>query len=141
MFYKNIVLCLSPFFYKAFYETTEDGISRFMGVTFFNIVHTAWPILLIAFYDFDIDPSHSERYPRLYHSGPAKKRFNVRVFLFWVLLSFTHSFVIFIFAWYGSGGCSTAACQSGQTTYMGGHLTTLLVTTAVTIKVASEFAR
>jgi hypothetical protein len=58
-----------------------------------------------------------------------------------VLLSFTHSFVIFIFAWYGSGGCSTAACQSGQTTYMGGHLTTLLVTTAVTIKVASEFAR
>ena len=143
MFYKNIVLCLAPFFYKAYYQTTEDGISRFIGVTFYNTVHTAWPILLIAFYDFDVSPTNSERYPRLYHSGPAKSRFNVRVFLFWVLLSFVHSFIIFVFAWYGSGGCDAAGsvCTVGQTTFMGGNLTTLLLTIAVTVKVCSEFAR
>jgi magnesium-transporting ATPase (P-type) len=143
MFYKNIVLCLAPFFYKASYGTTEDGISRFIGVTFYNTVHTAWPILLVAFYDFDITAKHSERYPRLYHSGPAKSRFNTRVFLFWVFLSFVHSFVIFLFAWYGSGGCDELGqvCTQGTTTFMGGHLTTLLLTIAVTVKVCSEFAR
>jgi len=144
MFYKNILLCLAPFFYKCFYMTTEDGISRFMGVTFYNTIHTFWPILLIAFYDFDITPINSERYPRLYHAGPAKTRFNVRVFLFWVALSFVHSFCVFVLSWYAGGqGCDSLheVCQVDQTTFMGGHLTTLLVTLAVHTKVCSEYAR
>lgn len=128
---------------KYSYSTTEDGISRFIGVTFYNTVHTAWPVLLLAFYDFDITTKHSERYPRLYHSGPAKSRFNVRVFLFWVFLSFIHSFVIFLFSWYGSGGCDSngEVCQLGTTTFVGGNLTTLFLTIAVSVKVISEFAR
>jgi phospholipid-translocating P-type ATPase (flippase) len=155
MFYKNIVLCLAPYFYKAAYQTAEDGISRWIGVSFYNVIHTAWPILLVAFYDFDISPDNAERFPRLYHSGPAKRRFNVRVFLFWTFLAFLHSILIFAFAYYGSGsGCiswnlrdapggddGNQVCQVGQTTYLGGHITTLLLCTVVTVKIASEFAR
>ena len=155
MFYKNIVLCLAPYFYKAVYMTTEDGISRWIGVSFYNVIHTAWPILLVAFYDFDISPENAERYPRLYHSGPAKRRFNVRVFLSWTFLAFLHSIIIFAFTYYGSGsGCiqwnyddapgppdGNEFCQVGQTTYLGGHITTFLLCTVVTVKIASEFAR
>ena len=153
MFYKNIVLCLAPYFYKAAYQTAEDGISRWIGVSFYNVIHTAWPILLVAFYDFDISPEHAERYPRLYHSGPAKRRFNVKVFLFWTFLAFVHSFIIFAFSYYGSGsGCieweeqdvssgPNTFCQVGPTTYLSGHITTLMICTVVTVKISSEFAR
>ena len=80
MFYKNVLLCIVPFLYKILNGTTEDGINRWVGVSFFNVFQTGMPIFFLACYDRMCNDDSAILFPRLYKPGPAKEYFNSTVF-------------------------------------------------------------
>lgn len=114
MFYKNVILCLVPWFYFLWVEfsSTEGGSLMIVGRTPFNVAYTGFPILLLGVYDRDVSQWMAQRYPRLYRSGHKGELFNSKVILVWIGYAVYHSFVAFYASFY-------MAPEGGHTSTMG----------------------
>jgi len=93
-FYKNallasLLICYSP---TAFFS----GVPLFdqWCLSSYNFICT-FPILLLGFFDRDLNREYVKKNPHLYAAGPANESLCLRVTLRWVMLVFLHAFLIF----------------------------------------------
>jgi phospholipid-translocating P-type ATPase (flippase) len=102
MFYKNIVLCMVPWFYFLYngFSSTEGGSSILLGRTIFNVTYTGLPIVLIGTYDRDLSQYMSQKYSRLYRDGPKGVLFNAPRLLQWLCMALYHSILIVLVCLY-----------------------------------------
>jgi len=102
MFYKNVTLCLVPWFYFLYhgFSSTEGGASILLGRSIFNIFYTGLPIIFIGTYDRDISSYMALKYTRLYRSGPNGLLFNMNILLTWLFISIVESILVLIVCLY-----------------------------------------
>ena len=134
MFYKNVLLCLVPYIYKIVNNTTEDGIMRWIGVSFFNITQTGMPIFFLACYDRMCNDTSALSFPRLYKPGPAKEYFNSKVFLRWLSEAMVHGALCYFIA-------VNCFAKTDMTTEVNGMIMAWFLATACNIRVGFEYVR
>ena len=134
MFYKNVLLCIVPFLYKIINGTTEDGVNRWVGVSFFNVFQTGMPVFYLACYDRMCNDDSAILFPRLYKPGPAKEHFNSMVFLRWITESMVHGMVCFVIALH----CFPL---SDVLTNVNGMLMAWFLATVCNVRVGFEYVR
>ena len=126
-FYKNIVLYMTQFWYS--FSNSFSGNLSMEGWTlsFFNILFTLAPPLILGVFDQHISARLLDQYPQLY----GQTFFSKRLFLGWTINAFYHSFLCYLFvtvAFWGS-----VALPGGYNSYQWIWGTTLFVTVLVTV--------
>lgn len=94
-FWKNILMVLPQFWY-ALLAGNFSGMSLYEKFLFqfVNLVFTAYPIILYAILDAEVEPSVLLLHPKLYKPGPRKLHFNLHLFVFWMAKGLLHSFFV-----------------------------------------------
>jgi hypothetical protein len=77
MFYKNILMSLGQFWFNFNNGFSGQKYYTEGTIQLFNLVYSAFPILLLGIYDKDIEPEFLYRYPQLYKSVSGERFFNV----------------------------------------------------------------
>ena len=100
-FYKNIVFTM-PQMYFAFING-YSGLTIFDDwyLTFYNMFFTAFPLMIKALFEYDINPHpkvdgevYNKYMPRLYNT---EKIFTVRAFVYWSIQGLYHSLLVYLF--------------------------------------------
>ncbi|OQR84178.1 P-type ATPase (P-ATPase) Superfamily [Achlya hypogyna] len=95
-FMKNIALSLSNFFYAP--AAKYSGLLTYPGICFtmYNALFTTVPIVFIAMYNQDVNPSVLMQYPTLYRNGLESRSFNWTSFLGWCCLGLWHAYLVYV---------------------------------------------
>lgn len=94
-FWKNIVMVFPQFWYALLcFNFSGLGIYEKYLFQFVNLVFTAYPIVLFAILDIEVEPSILLIHPKFYKAGPRKLHFNLHLFVFWMVRGLLHSFFI-----------------------------------------------
>ncbi|OQS03993.1 P-type ATPase (P-ATPase) Superfamily [Thraustotheca clavata] len=95
-FMKNIALSLSSFFYAP--AAKYSGILPYPGISFtmYNALFTTVPIVFIAMYNQDVNPSVLMQYPTLYRNGLEGRSFNWTSFFGWCCLGLWHAYLVYV---------------------------------------------
>lgn len=94
MFYKNIAMSLTMFWFNFFCAFSGEKMYTEAAIQFFNLFYTSIPILLYATYDKDVSPEACMKYPQLYIAGINNQYFNVSIVFFILLLYLLLLFVV-----------------------------------------------
>ena len=80
IFYKNIVMSITQFWFA--FNTGFSGQKFYFegGIQMYNILYTCFPIMLLGIFDTDVDQKYLLKYPQLYNNGIRDAFFNSRVF-------------------------------------------------------------
>ncbi|TMW59040.1 hypothetical protein Poli38472_007185 [Pythium oligandrum] len=101
MFYKNIVMVLSQYFYMFFTGSSGQKFYSELGFQLYNVAYTSLPIIVLGVFDYDVPWSVGQKFPELYRVGPRMELFNNRTFVKWIASAVYESFVISFFVLYG----------------------------------------
>jgi phospholipid-transporting ATPase len=125
-FWKNILMVLPQFWY-ALLTFNFSGMSIYEKYLFqfVNLVFTAYPIILYAILDIEIEPSILLVHPKFYRAGLRKLYFNLHLFIFWMFKGLLHSFFIMLIVLISDlevdqSGRNTGFFSSGMTTFIYG---------------------
>lgn len=77
MFYKNILMSMGQFWFNFNNGFSGQKYYTEGAIQLFNLIYSAFPILLIGIYDMDIDVKKLYKYPQLYRAVASHKFFNV----------------------------------------------------------------
>jgi len=110
-FYKNSLLVGTMMMYSE--RCLHSGTSLYdtWVVSVFNFVGASMPVVMMAVFDRDIPKDYVLRNSQVYQCGPNNEFLSFRVLLRWVVLTFIHSVVIYLFsapALYLGGGVTSA---------------------------------
>jgi phospholipid-transporting ATPase len=99
-FYKNVTVTMTAIWF-AFYNGFSgqlffDAISGAL----YNMVFTAFPVMMAAIFNRDLSKKSMLSYPELYRSGPRNEHFNIPLLLAYIGEGFVHSLIVFFFAAY-----------------------------------------
>ncbi|KAL1411420.1 aminophospholipid translocase [Vanrija albida] len=97
-FYKNITFALCLFWYS--WVNDFSGQISFEGwtMTFYNVVFTILPPLVIGIFDQFVSARMLDRYPQLYQLGQNNYFFTPVTFFYWVGNAIYHSVLLFAFS-------------------------------------------
>lgn len=138
-FYKNIVLYLTQFWFVIYNGFSGTSIHDKWTVAAFNVIFTAFPIMVLAVYDRDISDDIVEEFPELYKQGHGEVFFNTWNFFGWVANSIYHSAVCFFIPIYCLSGIAFSNGQDIDLLSYGICIYTCVVTT-VTFKCVLEMS-
>lgn len=113
MFYKNITLITPIFFYGYLSLFSGQRILLEILVALYNVCFTGLSIIVVGSIDQDLDKNLSTRYPHIYQLGQKNFYLNAKVFLGWLINSFTHAFIIFIIVTFGLSDRYTLPSSNG----------------------------
>ena len=68
-FYKNILFGLTLFYFNAFAFFSGQTVYNAWSMTFYNVIFTVFPVLVIGTFDQDVSPAKALLFPRLYEAG------------------------------------------------------------------------
>lgn len=97
-FYKNIALYMTQFYFVFINFFSGQSIAESWTLTFYNVLFTVMPPLVLGVFDQFISARLLDRYPQLYKLGQEKRFFNLTIFWGWILNGFYHSGIIFLCA-------------------------------------------
>jgi len=85
VFYKNILMALPMFWYG--WANGFGGVKPYpeTGIQLFNLMYTAFPIVLVGISDQDISAELAQKHPMLYFVGIHDTFFTDKIFWTWVL--------------------------------------------------------
>jgi len=69
-------------------------------LTFYNMIFTAFPILLYGMWDKDVSEEFLLKFPKLYNRSQRNKEFNIKNLLIWLLSAIAHATIIFFLSIY-----------------------------------------
>ncbi|CAK9438939.1 uncharacterized protein LODBEIA_P31630 [Lodderomyces beijingensis] len=95
-FYKNITLYMTQFWFVFANGFSGQSIAESWTLTFYNVLFTVLPPLVLGIFDQFVSARLLDRYPQLYQLGQQRKFFNVAIFWGWIINGFYHSAVIFL---------------------------------------------
>lgn len=81
MFYKNILMSMGQFWFNFNNGFSGQKYYTEGAIQLFNLIYSAFPILLLGIYDKDINPELLYRYPQLYQAVVNYEFFNVSIVL------------------------------------------------------------
>jgi phospholipid-transporting ATPase len=85
MFYKNIMMSMGQFWFNFNNGFSGQKYYTEVAIQLFNLIYSAFPILLLGIYDKDLDPEYLYKYPQLYKAVVQYEFFNVSYFTVTVL--------------------------------------------------------
>ncbi|PWN51558.1 putative P-type ATPase [Violaceomyces palustris] len=126
-FYKNIALYMTLFWYS--FQSSFSGQVAFESWTlsFYNVIFTVLPPLVIGIFDQFISARMLDRYPQLY----GQVHFNKRRFWGWTANAFYHSLLCYMFV--TAAFWASPQLSGGYTSYSWIWGTTLFVSVLVTV--------
>ncbi|XP_062516349.1 phospholipid-transporting ATPase ID-like isoform X2 [Corticium candelabrum] len=98
-FYKNFAFSFAQFFYAWFCGFTAQTVYDAWFITFYNVIFTSLPVLVLGILDQDVDEATCLRYPKLYVPGQQNRLFNVKVFLLSLFNAIVVSTFLYFFAY------------------------------------------
>ena len=83
------------FFQQALYDSVY--------LTLYNICFTSLPILIYSLLEQHIDPHLLQNKPTLYRDISKNRLLNIKTFLYWTILGFSHVFILFFWILFSNG--------------------------------------
>jgi len=89
----------------------------------YNVVFTAYPIIMWGFFEKDVNENTSLIFPQIYKPGQTNEFLNYMVFAYWTLEALWHAFITFFFSYYfiamheDSTGRQLSLWDAGNATY------------------------
>ncbi|SCV04301.1 LANO_0G09362g1_1 [Lachancea nothofagi CBS 11611] len=98
-FYKEVLFYITQMIFQR--QTLFSGTSLYepWSLSMFNTLFTSLPVLCIGMFEKDLKPMTLLAIPELYSSGRLSEGFNLRIFLFWMLIAAVNSLVITFLNW------------------------------------------
>ncbi|KAF8496459.1 calcium transporting ATPase [Russula emetica] len=97
-FYKNIVLYMTQFWFSFFNNFSGQIAYESWTLSFYNVLFTLLPPLVIGVFDQFVSARILDRYPQLYMLGQSNAFFTKTAFWLWVGNALYHSIVAFGFS-------------------------------------------
>jgi phospholipid-transporting ATPase len=97
-FYKNIVLYMTQFWFSFFNNFSGQIVYESWTLSFYNVLFTLLPPLVIGVFDQFVSARILDRYPQLYMLGQRNAFFTKTAFWLWVGNALYHSIVTFGFS-------------------------------------------
>ncbi|KAG8926722.1 hypothetical protein FRC02_008714 [Tulasnella sp. 418] len=97
-FYKNIVLYMTQFWYSFFNNFSGQIAYESWTLSFYNVIFTILPPLVIGIFDQFVSARILDRYPQLYTLGQKNEFFTPWAFWMWIFNAFYHSLLLFGFS-------------------------------------------
>ncbi|OJA14910.1 hypothetical protein AZE42_09450 [Rhizopogon vesiculosus] len=97
-FYKNITLYMTQFWYSFFNNFSGQIAYESWTISFYNVIFTVLPPLVIGVFDQFVSARILDRYPQLYALGQKNVFFTKTAFWLWVGNALYHSLVSILFA-------------------------------------------
>ncbi|KAH8922693.1 aminophospholipid-transporting P-type ATPase [Atractiella rhizophila] len=94
-FYKNIALYLTNFWFSFFNSFSGQVLFESWTLTFYNVLFTVLPPVVIGVFDQFVGARMLDRYPELYTLGQRNAFFSTRIFWQWIANALYHSVAIF----------------------------------------------
>ncbi|XP_052238841.1 phospholipid-transporting ATPase ID-like isoform X1 [Dreissena polymorpha] len=137
-FYKNFAFTLCHFWYAFFCGFSAQTLFDPYFISFYNVMYTSFPVLILGIFDQDVDDYYSLKYPKLYYPGLVNMLFNKKVFALSVLEGFISSLVLF-FVPYGAliGAVSPSGYDNSDLQFFGVVVASILVV-AVNLRCALD---
>ncbi|CDK27470.1 unnamed protein product [Kuraishia capsulata CBS 1993] len=123
-FYKELLFYLSQALYQRQNLFTGSSQYESWSLSMFNTLFTSLPVLCIGMFEKDLRPSTLLAVPELYSKGRNYESFNLRLFVYWVLLGAAQSTALSFLAWNVYG---TNATKDNTTMALGVLMFTTLV--------------
>eukprot|EP00744_Colponema_vietnamica_P008499 GILI01012121.1.p1 GENE.GILI01012121.1~~GILI01012121.1.p1 ORF type:complete len:816 (+),score=91.47 GILI01012121.1:311-2449(+) len=104
-FYKNISLYLTQLWFCLYNAFSGQSLIDSWALAFYNVVFTAFPIMVVATLDRDVDKErmlHIDQFPELYQDGIRGRLFSTKRFWIYVVNAIFHSAVAFFIPYYGA---------------------------------------
>jgi phospholipid-transporting ATPase len=96
-FWKNIIMVLPQFWFALItFNFSGMGLYEKFLFQFVNTIFTAYPIILFAVLDIEVEPSSLLTNPKFYKAGPKKLYFNKFLFIYWIFKGLMHSFFLML---------------------------------------------
>jgi len=96
-FYKNIVLYMTQFWFSFFNNFSGQIANESWTLSFYNVLFTVLPPLVIGIFDQFVSARILDRYPQLYSLGQSNAFFTKKAFWFWIGNALYHSVILFGF--------------------------------------------
>ncbi|KAG1879890.1 Ca-transporting ATPase [Suillus subluteus] len=96
-FYKNITLYMTQFWYSFFNNFSGQIAYESWTISFYNVIFTVLPPLVIGVFDQFVSARILDRYPQLYVLGQKNVFFTKTAFWLWVGNALYHSLILFTF--------------------------------------------
>ncbi|KAG9073473.1 hypothetical protein FS749_015136, partial [Ceratobasidium sp. UAMH 11750] len=97
-FYKNIVLYMTQFWYSFFNNFSGQIAYESWTLSFYNVIFTVLPPLVIGIFDQFVSARMLDRYPQLYMLGQQNAFFTPVSFWLWFANAIYHSLILFGFS-------------------------------------------
>ncbi|KAJ1305911.1 hypothetical protein OPQ81_010630 [Rhizoctonia solani] len=97
-FYKNIVLYMTQFWYSFFNNFSGQIAYESWTLSFYNVIFTVLPPLVIGIFDQFVSARMLDRYPQLYMLGQQNAFFTPTSFWLWFANAIYHSLVLYGFS-------------------------------------------
>ncbi|PFH53769.1 hypothetical protein AMATHDRAFT_54264 [Amanita thiersii Skay4041] len=97
-FYKNIVLYMTQFWYSFFNNFSGQIAYESWTLSFYNVLFTVLPPLVIGVFDQFVSARILDRYPQLYTLGQKNEFFTKTSFWLWITNALYHSILLFGFS-------------------------------------------
>ncbi|CAG8502478.1 453_t:CDS:10 [Ambispora gerdemannii] len=94
-FYKNITLYMTQFWFAFQNGFSGQVIYESWTISFYNVLFTVLPPLVIGIFDQYVSARMLDRYPQMYMLGQKSEFFNVKNFWGWTINAFYHSLVLY----------------------------------------------
>ncbi|GJJ05826.1 hypothetical protein Clacol_000013 [Clathrus columnatus] len=131
-FYKNIVLYMTQFWFSFFNNFSGQIAYESWTLSFYNVLFTVLPPLVIGIFDQFVSARILDRYPQLYTLGQSNAFFTRTSFWLWIINALYHSLILFGFSiilFWGdlkqASGLDTGHWFWGTTLYLAVLLTVL----------------
>ncbi|KIJ40687.1 hypothetical protein M422DRAFT_32137 [Sphaerobolus stellatus SS14] len=131
-FYKNIVLYMTQFWFSFFNNFSGQIAYESWTLSFYNVLFTLLPPLVIGIFDQFVSARILDRYPQLYTLGQKNAFFTKTAFWLWIINALYHSLLLYGFSiilFWGdlkqASGLDTGHWFWGTTLYLAVLLTVL----------------
>eukprot|EP00899_Mesostigma_viride_P010371 jgi/Mesvir1/19335/Mv10393-RA.1 len=94
-FYKNIAFTLTQFWFNNYAGFSGQRFYDDWYQSFYNLVFTSMPVIILGLFDQDVSPSVSKANPQLYREGQINHYFNLKSLSLWLLSALYQSLICF----------------------------------------------
>lgn len=106
-FYKELLFYLTQCVYQRNTMFTGSSMYEKWSLSMFNTLFTSLPVLCVGMFDKDLKPSTLLAVPELYAIGRNYRAFNLKVFIYWMVLAALQSVGVSFIAYYAWGFTAT----------------------------------
>lgn len=102
-FYKELLFYLTQCVYQRFTLFTGTSLYESWSLSMFNTLFTSLAVICIGMFDKDLRPATLIAVPELYSTGRLYKAFNLKIFLYYMVLGAFQSVAISFLGYYAWG--------------------------------------